>query len=116
MKKIIIFSSLFFLIIATALTKNSTKNIDSQIFNLREDLRILKDKYELVFLDYNFLSSPEKLLEYQKRFFENDLVAPDIKNFKKIYFNNNQVVIDEIIEMDNINEKNWKGRFNIGGL
>ena len=69
MKKISIIFIIFILVISTVVTKNSSKKIDSQIFNLKEDLRILNDKYELVLLDYNFLSSPQKLLEYQKIFF-----------------------------------------------
>ena len=59
MKKISIIFIIFILVISTVVTKNSSKKIDSQIFNLKEDLRILNDKYELVLLDYNFLSSPQ---------------------------------------------------------
>ena len=69
MKKFFIIFFIFFLIVSTAVTKNSTKKIDNEIFDLMEDLRILNNKYELVLLDFNFLSSPKKLLEYQKNFF-----------------------------------------------
>ena len=100
MKKIIIISTIFFLVISTVFTKNSSKKMDNQIFNLKEDIRILNNKYELVLLDYNFLSSPKKLLEYQKNYFENDLVYSDIRDFKNIYFYNNKVEIKEIIKVE----------------
>ena len=106
MKKISIIFIIFILVISTVVTKNSSKKIDSQIFNLKEDLRILNDKYELVLLDYNFLSSPKKLLEYQKNFFENDLIPSDIENFKKIYFDKKKIIIDEIVEVERSNENN----------
>ena len=86
MKKFFIIFFIFFLIVSTAVTKNSTKKIDNEIFDLMEDLRILNNKYELVLLDFNFLSSPKKLLEYQKNFFENYLIPQDIKNIEQIYF------------------------------
>ncbi len=106
MKKISIIFIIFILVVSTVITKNSSKKIDSQIFNLKEDLRILNDKYELVLLDYNFLSSPQKLLEYQKIFFENDLIPSDIENFKKIYFDKKKIIIDEIVEVERSNENN----------
>ena len=105
MKKILI-TIILSLIIATALTKNSTKKIDIQIFNIKEDLRILNDKYKLVLLDFNFLSSPNKLLEYQKSFFENDLIPSDILNFKKIYSNKKIIIIEDIVKIEDNNEKN----------
>ena len=100
MKKIIIISTIFFLVISTVFTKNSSKKMDNQIFNLKEDIRILNNRYELVLLDYNFLSSPKKLLEYQKNYFENDLVYSDIQDFKNIYFYKNKVEIKEIIKVE----------------
>ena len=106
MKKILTISIIFFLVISTAITKNSTKKIDFQLFNLKEDLRVLNNKYELVLLDFNFLSSPNKLLKYQESFFENELHPSDIRNFRKIYFNKNQITIEEITELENNDEKN----------
>ena len=69
MKKIILIFSILFLIVVTTFTKNSTKKLDNQIFSIRENISVLKDKYELVLLDYNFLTSPKKLLEYQSKYF-----------------------------------------------
>ena len=105
MKKILTISIIFVLVISTAITKNSTKKIDFQLFNLKEDLRVLNNKYELVLLDFNFLSSPNNLLNYQESFFENELHPSDIRNFRKIYFNENRITIEEITQLKNKNEK-----------
>ena len=71
---------------------NSTKDIDLKIFNIKEDIRVLKEKYELVLLDHNYLSSPKKLNEYQKKYFENDLIPTDIVDFGKIDFTNKEIL------------------------
>ena len=47
MTRIILVFCILFLIIATTLTKNSTKKIDKQIFDLTEDIRFLNNNYEL---------------------------------------------------------------------
>ena len=98
MKRIVLIFSILVLILATTVTKNSTKKIDKEIFNLKEDIRFLSDQYELVLLDNNYLSSPKKLLEYQLKFFENELVPVDIQNLYQIEFNNKKVFIKKLVE------------------
>ena len=98
MKKIIFSLLIIFLIFLTSLIKNSTKNLDTKIFNLKEDIRLLNSKYELVLLDHKFLSSPKKLDEYQKKYFENDLIPTNIKNIKEINFQNKKIIINETIK------------------
>ena len=98
MTRIILVFCILFLIIATTLTKNSTKKIDKQIFDLTEDIRFLNNNYELVVLEHNYLSSPKKLLEYQKRFFENELSPIDIDNMKQIEFKNDEVFVEKIFK------------------
>ena len=93
MKKIIFSILIIILIFFTSIIKNSTKNIDVKIFNLKEDIRLLNEKYELVLLDHNFLSSPKKLNEYQKKYFENDLIPTDIVNIGEIDFINGEILI-----------------------
>ena len=87
MKKTILGISIFVLILFTTLTKNSTKKIDKDIFLIKEDLRLLGDKYELELLDYNYLSSPKKLLEYQNKYFETELIPIEKKNIIQVEFN-----------------------------
>jgi len=104
MKKIILIFSILFLIVVTTFTKNSTKKLDNQIFSIRENISVLKDKYELVLLDYNFLTSPKKLLEYQSKYFETDLIPLDITQIKEIKKESNKLVITELSEMIKGNE------------
>ena len=84
MKKLILILSIFLLLIFTTITKNSTKDIEKKIYNTKENLKILEQKYEMVLLDFNYLSSPEKLMEYQSRYFENELKEINIINLKKL--------------------------------
>ena len=93
MKKIVLSILIIVLIFLTSIIKNSTKNINVKIFNLKEDIRLLNEKYELVLLDHNFLSSPKKLNEYQKKYFENDLMPTDIVNIGEIDFINGEILI-----------------------
>ena len=93
MKKIIFSITIVILIFFTSIIKSSTKKVDIEIFDLKEDIRLLNEKYELVLLDHNYLSSPKKLNEYQKKYFENDLIPTDIVDFGKIEFSNNEILI-----------------------
>jgi len=95
MKKIFIVCFILFLIMFTALTKNSTKKLENQIFTIKENMSYLKDRYELVLLDYNYLTSPKKLLEYQSKYFENNLILIDINKVKKINLKNKEITISE---------------------
>ena len=93
MKKTIFSITIVILIFLTSIIKSSTKKVDIEIFDLKEDIRLLNEKYELVLLDHNYLSSPKKLNEYQKKYFENDLIPTDITNVGKINFTNNEISI-----------------------
>ena len=61
------------LIFLTTSIKNSTKNIDKKIFETKENILLLEDKYELLLLDYNYLSSPSKLIEFNEKYFDQKL-------------------------------------------
>ncbi len=93
MKKTILGISIFVLILFTTLTKNSTKKIDKEIFLIKEDLRLLGDKYELELLEHNYLSSPKKLLEYQKKYFETELIPIEKKNIIEVEFNEENILV-----------------------
>jgi len=45
-------------------------------------------------LEYDYLSSPEKLLEYQVLYFDDDLAKRDIQTLKEIEINNNKITIN----------------------
>ena len=97
MKKFFFSIIIIILIFFTSIIKNSTKDIDAKIFNIKEDIRLLNEKYELVLLDYNYLSSPKKLNEYQKKYFENELVSIDIRDIREIDFNSKEVSVKELV-------------------
>ena len=97
MKKILFIILLLFLIVITTITKNSTKKIDQKIYETKENIRLLKDKYELVLLDYNYLSSPEKLMNYQSKFFDDELIEVDIRKIKKINISKDDLIVEKII-------------------
>jgi len=66
----------------------------------------LKEKYELVLLDHNYLSSPKKLNEYQKKYFENELVPIDIRDISEIDFKSKEVLVKELVVVnEDENEK-----------
>jgi len=96
-KKLLLFIPVIFLIFATTITKNSTKQIDKKIFDIKENLRVLQDKYELVLLEYNYLTSPKKLIEYQKKYFDNELLEADIENLNWIETINDEIKIKKIV-------------------
>ena len=98
MRKLILLLSIFFLLIFTTIIKNSTKEIEKEIYNTKENLRVLKNNYEMVLMDFNYLTTPEKLMEYQSKYFENELDQVDIKKLKKITLKKNQLEIKEFID------------------
>ena len=103
MKKMI-FILILALILTTSLVKNSTKGIEDKIFSLNESIRTLKIVSEDLMLEYNYLSSPEKLMQQQNQYFENDLVKLDIMKVKKIIINNDLVKITDFIDKIKVNE------------
>ena len=101
MKKIFLFFAVIFLIVTTTLIKNSTKKLENQIFTTRENISVLKDKYELVLLDYNYLTSPKKLLDYQFQYFEKELMNIDINDIKELTLKNKKIIIQDFNQLIN---------------
>ena len=96
MKKFLFFIPVIFLIFATTITKTSTKKLDKEIYEIKENIRVLEDKYELVLLDFNYLTSPKKLIEYQKLYFDSKLIQNDIENLNWMKIKNDQIEIGKI--------------------
>ena len=82
MKKFVLAFVIFFLVLSTAIIKNTAKQIEDEIFTAKENIRVLKSDFENVSLEYDFLSSAEKLLEYQSLYFEDELIQKNISNIK----------------------------------
>ena len=93
MKKTFLVIVIFSLIISTALIKNSAKKNEDKIFTTKENLRFLNSKLKKIKLEYDYLSSPDKLLEYQVLYFDDELVKKDIQTLKKIEINKNKITI-----------------------
>ena len=84
MKKFPVILTIFFLVLITTIIKNSTKKIDDEIFITKENLRVLNKEFEKMKLEFDYLSSAEKLLEYQSLYFEKELNKKDISEIKNI--------------------------------
>ena len=89
MKKILVIFLISFLILFTAIIKNSTKRFEDEIFVKKENVRSLKKEFENVRLEHDYLSSAEKLIEFHGQYFEDVLSKKDIKDIKII--NNGQI-------------------------
>ena len=100
MKKITIIMTIIILILSTTIIKNSAKKIEDNIFLVKENLRVLNSDYENILLEHNYLSSAEKLLEYQALYFEDELIQKNIQNIKiyKIKSNKNEIQDLKIIK------------------
>ena len=84
MKKTGIISLILFLVLFTAVIKNSTKKLEDKIFTTNENLRSLNKELENVKLEFDFLSSSEKLLNFQNLYFDEELTQKEIKEIKII--------------------------------
>ena len=84
MKKFSVIFLILFLILFTAYIKNSTKRIEDQIFVIKENIRDMKKDFENIKLEHDYLSSAEKLLEFQVLYFDDELVEKDIQKIKII--------------------------------
>jgi cell division protein FtsL len=100
MKKVV-FAIIFILILATSLVKNSTKEIEDKIFTINENIRPLKSELGDALLEYNYLSSPDKLTQYQTQYFQKDLIKIDITKIKKLTEKNNHIKVSDFIEKIN---------------
>jgi cell division protein FtsL len=81
-KKFSLVAIILLLILSTAIIKNTTKQIEDDLFTVKENIRVLKSEFENISLEYDYLSSAEKLLEYQSLYFEDELIQKNIKNIK----------------------------------
>jgi hypothetical protein len=96
MKKFWIINVIVLLILFTALVKNSTKKKDDDIFAIQEKLQGLNKEFEDIKLEHDYLSSAEKLLEYKKLYFENELIQKDIKKIRIIKKNFSELVTEDL--------------------
>ena len=96
MKKFFVTLFVFSLIFSTAIVKNSTKRIDDEIFVLKENIRDLKKNFENTRLEFDYLSSTERLLQLQNLYFDNELIKFDIQKIQTITRKNNEIQIGQL--------------------
>ena len=93
MKKFFLIIFIFFLVFSTAIIKNSTKRIEDDIFAINENLRGLKKDFANLKLEYDYLSSAEKLLELKNSYFDDELSKKKIQDIKVIDKSTNKIEI-----------------------
>ena len=96
MKKFSVISLIMSLILFTAFIKNSTKKIDEEIFGKKENLRFLNQEYKNAKLEFEYLSSSEKLLEFQNLYFDEQIVQKELKEINLIEKSSNKLIIKEL--------------------
>ena len=96
MKKILTISLIFSLIVITSFTKNSTKKIDEELFSLKENISDLNLELNNVKLEFDYLSSPEKLISYQNLYFENKLTQKSINEIEIINFTREKIISKDV--------------------
>ncbi len=82
MKNFILVAIIFLLVLSTAIIKNTTKQIEDEIFIVKENIRVLNSELENVALEHDYLGSAEKLLEFQSLYFEDELIQKKLKDIK----------------------------------
>ena len=84
MSKFFVISFILLLILFTAFIKNSTKKIDEEIFAKEENLRFLRQEFGSSKLEFEYLSSTEKLIKFQKSYFDDELLQRNLEDIKII--------------------------------
>ena len=84
MKKILFVICIGLLIIFTSVTKNSSKQLETKIHDIEENIRLLENKRQLLKLEYDFLSSPQKLSDFNETYFKNELKKIELNKLNKI--------------------------------
>ena len=100
MKKLLVVSLIVFLILFTAVIKNSTKKIDDKIFIVNENLRILVQEFEDVKLEFEYLSSSEKLVSFHDLYFGNELKQKNIQEINIIKKKNKKLNFKQLKLID----------------
>ncbi len=87
--------SILGLIILTIFVKNHTKKLDEKIFSIKENILYLSSVKELVQLDHDYLSSPNKLLELYNLYFADELNYTPRENI---------IIISNIEQLNTVNK------------
>ena len=87
MKKYIILFGIIFLIITTSIVKSSTRQLEKKIFILKEEVKILEEKYDFLLLESDYLTTPERLIGLKEKILKDKFFPINPKDIKKINTN-----------------------------
>ncbi len=97
MKKNIIILTIIFLISFTTIIKNTSKKLENEIFNKKENIILLDRKYSLILLENNYLTSPRKLFSYSESLEKQNYYHIDIMKLNKVKFFKNTIQVQKFI-------------------
>ena len=100
MKKILTIGLIFSRIVRTTIIKNSTQKIDAELFTLKENISDLNLELDNIKLEFDYLSSAEKLINYQNLYFENKLTQKSINEIEIIDFTREKILSNEVKIID----------------
>ena len=103
--KLIVFAAILSLIVSITLIKNSTKDLDDKIYSTKENLLFLENRFKDSKLEYDYLSSSEKLQEYQLLYFENLLKKKSLKELHTLKIFDNKIIINDLTISRNKDEQ-----------
>ena len=104
MRKSTVFFLILILIVSTSLIKNSTKDLDDQIYSIKENILFLENRFKDSKLEFDYLSSSEKLLEFQRLYFDNSLQKKSIKELNTLKIIDHKIIINELKISGNLSE------------
>ena len=96
MIKLLVFGIIFSLIVSTSLIKKSTKDLDDKIYSTKENLLFLEERFQDTKLEFDYLSSSDKLLEFQLLYFENLLQKKSLKEINILQLTDKELIINEL--------------------
>ena len=101
MNRLLIFFLIFVFVISTAIIKNSSKKIEEKIYKKKENLAILKNEYDLVILEFDFLNSPHEIQKKVEQYFiKDEFSSIDISKLKIAEIKNNKIEFNSFFTND----------------
>ena len=101
MNRLAIFFLIFVFVISTAIIKNSSKKIEEKIYKKKENLAILKNEYDLVILEFDFLNSPDEIQKKVEQYFiKDEFSSIDISKLKIAEIKNNKIEFNSFLTND----------------
>ena len=75
------------LIITTSIVKSSTRQLEKNVFTLKEEIEILEEKLNFLLLENDYLTTPERLIGLKEKIFKNKFFPLHPSVIKKIDIN-----------------------------